>query len=223
MHILVVEDERLLADQIARGLRENRHVVDLVSDGPSAVAHATTQAYDLLVLDVMLPGIDGYAVCRQVRAAGVRTPILMLTARREVRDRVEGLDAGADDYLTKPFAFAEFLARIRALERREPGLRLGPLQAGDLILDPITHKVERAGQPIHLTPREYAILEYLLRHRGQVLSRDQIAASAWELGAEHASNVVDVFIRNLRRKIDDQHTIKLLHTVRGAGYAIRVP
>jgi DNA-binding response OmpR family regulator len=223
MHILVVEDERLLADQIARGLRENRHVVDLVADGPSAVAHATTHAYDLLVLDVMLPGIDGYAVCREVRAAGIRTPILMLTARREVRDRVEGLDAGADDYLTKPFAFAELLARIRALERREPGLRLGPLQAGDLILDPVTHKVERAGQPIHLTPREHAILEYLLRHRGQVLSRDQIAASAWELGAEHASNVVDVFIRNLRRKIDDPHKIKLLHTVRGAGYAIREP
>ena len=223
MHSLVVEDERLLADQIVRGLREDRHTVELVADGPSAVDYvlAPGAALDVVVLDVVLPGCDGFAVCAQVRAAGARVPILMLTARRAIDDRVQGLDAGADDYLTKPFAVAELLARIRSLGRRESGLRVGPLSCGDLSLDPIGHQVRRAGKPIVLTTREYAILELLIRHPGQIFSRDQLAAGAWELGAVHASNVVDVFVRNLRRKIDDPFAEKLLVTVRGFGYQLR--
>jgi DNA-binding response OmpR family regulator len=224
MRILVVEDERVLGNQIARGLREERHTVDLVGDGLSALDYTPLLGdglYDVVVLDVALPGCDGVTVCRRWRAAGLRVPILMLTARSAVDDRVEGLDAGADDYLTKPFAFAELLARLRALGRRDPGLQVGPLRAGDLALEPLTRRVERAGQAIRLTAREYAILELLLRHRGQVLTRDQIAAGAWDLGADHASNVVDVFMRNLRRKIDDPFARKLLHTVRGVGYTLR--
>jgi len=224
MRILVVEDEPVLGAQIARGLREERHTVDLLADGRAALDHTPALAegrYDVVVLDVLLPGRDGYSVCRAWRAAGLRVPILMLTARQAVEDRVQGLDAGADDYLTKPFAFTELLARLRALGRREPGLRVGVLRAGDLTLDPVTHRVERAGQVIHLTAREYAILELLLRHAGQALTRDQIAAGAWEMGADHASNVVDVFVRNLRRKLDDPYPDPVLHTVRGIGYALR--
>jgi len=226
MRILVVEDEPVLGAQIARGLREERHTVDLLTDGRAALDRAPELAegrYDVVVLDVLLPGRDGYSVCRAWRAEGLRVPILMLTARQAVEDRVQGLDAGADDYLTKPFAFTELLARLRALGRREPGLRVGVLRAGDLTLDPVTHRVERAGQVIHLTAREYAILELLLRHEGQALTRDQIAAGAWEMGADHASNVVDVFVRNLRRKLDDPYPDTVLHTVRGIGYALRAP
>ena len=226
MRILVVEDEPVLGAQIARGLREERHTVDLLTDGRAALnltPELGENRYDVVVLDVLLPGRDGYSVCRAWRAAGLRMPILMLTARQAVEDRVQGLDAGADDYLTKPFAFTELLARLRALGRREPGLRVGVLRAGDLTLDPVTHRVERAGQVIHLTAREYAILEVLLRHIGQALTRDQIAAGAWDLGADHASNVVDVFVRNLRRKLDDPYPDPVLHTVRGIGYALRAP
>ena len=223
MRILVVEDERLLADQIVRGLRESLHTVDLVYDGPTAIEYGLATeaaAYDVIVLDVMLPGCDGFAVCRRLRDASLHTPILMLTARRAVEDRIRGLDTGADDYLTKPFVFGELLARLRSLGRREQGLRIGPLQVGDLALDPVSHRVTRAGLPIRLTAREYAILEMLLRHRGQTLTRDQLAAGAWEIGAEHVSNVVDVFVRRLRAKIDDRYGEKLLHTVRGFGYTL---
>ena len=226
MHLLVVEDEAVLGAQLARGLREEGHVVDLLGDGPGALTALLAPGddrYDLVVLDVLLPGCDGLAVCRKVRAAGRRVPILLLTARHNVEDRVAGLDAGADDYLTKPFAFAELLARVRALARREPQVRVGPLCAGDLALDPLTRRVERAGRLIHLTAREYAILELLLRHPGQVLTREQIADRAWERGAEHASNVVDVFVRNLRRKIDDPFAEKLVQTVRGIGYRLHAP
>jgi len=226
MRLLVVEDERPLAEQLARGLREEGYIVELVGDGPSALDALLAPGdgrYDLVVLDVLLPGCDGLTVCRRARAAGLRVPILLLTARAAVEDRVQGLDAGADDYLTKPFAFDELLARLRALGRREPHVRVGPLRAGDLTLDPHTRRVERAGRPIHLTAREYAILELLLRHPGQALTRDQIADRAWDLGAEHASNVVDVFVRNLRRKIDDPHSDKLVRTVRGVGYALQAP
>ncbi len=224
MRILIVEDEPLLGEQIARGLREEQHTVDLLADGRAALDLTPELAegrYDVVVLDVLLPGRDGIALCREWRTHGLRVPILLLTARQTVEDRVRGLDAGADDYLTKPFAFAELLARVRALGRREPGLHIGPLQVADLTLDPLTRRVERAGRVIHLTTREYAILELLLRHHGQALTRDQLAAGAWELGAEHASNVVDVFMRNLRRKIDDPCAHKLIHTVRGVGYSLR--
>lgn len=226
MRILVVEDEPALGAQVARGLREEGHTVDLVGDGPTALDYLLLpgdERYDLVVLDVLLPGCDGLAVCRQVRAAGRRVPILLLTARSAVEERVSGLDAGADDYLTKPFAFAELLARLRALGRREPQVRIGALRVGDLELDPATRRVARADRPIRLTAREYAILELLMRHRGQVLTREQIAERAWELGAAHASNVVDVFIGTLRRKIDDGHPVKLVQTVRGVGYTVRAP
>jgi len=226
MRLLVVEDERPLGEQLARGLREEGYSVELVGDGPGALDALLAPGddrYDVVILDVLLPGCDGLMVCRQARAAGRRVPILLLTARGAVEDRVRGLDAGADDYLTKPFAFDELLARLRALGRREPQVRVGPLRAGDLTLDPRTRRVERAGRPIHLTAREYAILELLLRHPGQALTRDQIADRAWDLGAEHASNVVDVFMRNLRRKIDDPHPDKLVRTVRGVGYALDAP
>ncbi len=224
MRILIVEDEPLLGEQIARGLREEQHTVDLLADGRAALDLTPELAegrYDVVVLDVLLPGRDGIALCREWRAEGLRVPILLLTARQTVEDRVRGLDAGADDYLTKPFAFVELLARVRALGRREPSLQIDPLCVADLTLDPLTHRVERAGHMIHLTTREYALIELLLRHPGQTLTRDQLAAGAWELGAEHASNVVDVFMRNLRRKIDDPFAPKLLHTVRGVGYSLR--
>ena len=224
MRLLVVEDERLLADQIVRGLREASHTVDLVGDGPAAIEYmlaAATVRYDVVVLDVMLPGCDGFEVCARVRAEGVHVPILMLTARRSVQDRVRGLDEGADDYLTKPFAFSELLARVRALGRRDPGSRPGSLALGDLTLDPLTHHIARAGRQIELTAREYAILEILLRHPGQVFTRDQLLNGAWELGSVPASNIVDVLIYNLRRKVDGSSSRRLLHTVRGTGYVLR--
>ena len=226
MRILVVEDEPALGAQVVRGLREEGHTVDLAGDGPTALDYLLPpgdERYDLVVLDVLLPGCDGLAVCRQVRAAGRRVPILLLTARSAVEERVSGLDAGADDYLTKPFAFAELLARLRALGRREPWVRVSTLRVGDLELNPTTRQVTRADRPIRLTAREYAILELLLRHPGQVLTREQIAERAWELGKEHASNVVDVFIGTLRRKIDDGNPVKLVQTVRGVGYTLRAP
>ncbi|HZS86823.1 MAG TPA: response regulator transcription factor [Chloroflexota bacterium] len=226
MRILVVEDELLLGEQIVHGLREELHIVDLVRDGDVALdllLPPQDDCYDIVVLDVRLPGRDGLSVCRAARAAGCRLPILLLTALGAIEDRVTGLDAGADDYLTKPFAFAELLARLRALGRREPQVRTGPLRVADLALDPITHRVSRGEDTIHLTARQYIILELLMRHAGQVLTRDQIAASAWDYSAEHASNVVDVFIGHLRRKIDDPYAVKLLATVRGVGYTLRDP
>ncbi len=226
MRILVVEDERPLGLHITGGLREEGYAVDLVGDGQTALDHLVAPGedrYDLVVLDVLLPVRDGLTVCRQVRAAHVYTPILLLTARGSIEDRVAGLDAGADDYLAKPFAFAELLARLRALSRREPRVRVGPLRIADLTLDPTTRRVERADRFIYLTAREYDILEMLARHPGQVLTRDQIADRVWDLGAEHASNIIDVFVRNLRRKIDDPYEVKLVQTVRGVGYTLRVP
>ncbi|HZT96815.1 MAG TPA: response regulator transcription factor [Chloroflexota bacterium] len=226
MRILLVEDDEALGKHVARGLREEQHTVDIVTDGDSALDYAyliREGVYDLAILDILLPDCDGITVCREWRKLGLRIPILMLTARRAVEDRVLGLDVGADDYLTKPFAFAELVARVRALGRREPQLQIDRLQVGDLSLDPISHRVERHGKAIDLTPREFRILELLLRNPGQVLTRDQIAERAWDLGAEHASNVVDVFVHTLRRKIDAPYEPKLLHTVRGTGYTLREP
>jgi len=226
LRILLVEDDEALGKHVARGLREEQHTVDIVTDGDSALDYAyliREGVYDLAILDILLPDCDGITVCREWRKLGLRIPILMLTARRAVEDRVLGLDVGADDYLTKPFAFAELVARVRALGRREPQLQIDRLQVGDLSLDPISHRVERHGKAIDLTPREFRILELLLRNPGQVLTRDQIAERAWDLGAEHASNVVDVFVHTLRRKIDAPYEPKLLHTVRGTGYTLREP
>ncbi len=226
MRILVVEDEPALGAQVARGLREDGHAVDLVADGPTALDELLgpgEERYDVVVLDVLLPGCDGLTVCRQARAAGLRVPILLLTARSSVDDRVRGLDVGADDYLPKPFAFVELLARLRALGRRVPLAYSDTLRVGDLTLDPATRRVERAGRPIHLTAREHTILELFMRHPGQVLTRAQIADRAWDLGAEHASNVVDVFVGNVRRKIAAPGAAPLLRTVRGVGYTLRPP
>jgi heavy metal response regulator len=218
MRILVVEDEPQIADFIDRGLCAEGYAVDVVADGVEAVEWVRAAAYDLLVLDVMLPGQDGFAVCRAVRKMGQRMPVLMLTARDAVADRVQGLDAGSDDYLVKPFAFAELLARVRALLRRGAVGGSGTLSMDGLVVDPASHEVRREGQQIVLTVKEFRLLEYLLSNRNQVLSRTMIAEHVWNYDFDNATNVIDVHIRNLRRKIDDPFDVKLIHTVRGAGY-----
>jgi heavy metal response regulator len=223
MRILLVEDEQRIADFIARGLSEQGHAVDVAHDGEEGLDWIGLAGFDLIILDVMLPGRNGIDVCRAARKDGVRTPILMLTARDAVEDRVLGLDSGADDYLVKPFAFAELLARVRALARREPAVLGATLQVGDLVLDTTTHSASRAGAPIELTTKECALLEYLMRHPNQVLTRTMIAEHVWNYDFDNATNVIDVHVRNLRRKIDDAHPAKLIQTVRGAGYRIAAP
>lgn len=223
MRLLVVEDEPGIAAFLRQGLMEEGYAVDVVGDGERAIEFALSAPYDAIILDILLPKKDGFQVCAELRRRGLRTPILMLTARGAVEDQVRGLDAGADDYLMKPFAFAELLARVRALLRR-PAVALPTLlQVGDLTLDPVTRRVERAGRPIELTPREFSLLELLMRHPGQVLSRTQIAEHVWNYNFFHQSNVVDVYVRYLRRKIDDGFQPRLIHTVRGAGYKIEAP
>jgi len=218
---LIVEDEERLARLIERVLRDERYVVEVAFDGATGLARALTSDYDLLILDVMLPGIDGIEICRTLRGRGITTPILMLTARDGVDDRVNGLDAGADDYLVKPFAFEELLARLRALSRRrlEPA-EVSQLQVDDLVLDLIRHEARRGGRLIELTAREFALLEFLMRHPGQVLSRGQILDNVWRFDTDLASNVVDTYVHYLRDKIDRHEQHKLLRTVRGVGYAI---
>ena len=220
MRVLVVEDERRIADFISKGLAEQGYGVDIAYDGDEALHWADVAEFDVIVLDVMLPVRDGIEVCRTLRERGLRTPILMLTARDAVEDRVRGLDSGADDYLVKPFAFAELMARIRALTRREPAAKGTVLRAGDLILDTTTREVSRGDTHIELTTKEYALLEYLMRHPNQVLTRTMIAEHVWNYDFDNATNVIDVHIRNLRRKIDDPFPTKLIHTIRGAGYRI---
>jgi heavy metal response regulator len=220
MRILLVEDERRIAEFICRGLTEQGYGVDVARDGEEALLWPDVASFDVIVLDVMLPARDGIAVCRELRRQGVRTPVLMLTARDAIDDRVRGLDSGADDYLVKPFAFAELLARIRALTRREPAMLGTVLEVGDLALDTTTREASRGGAPIDLTTKECAILEYLMRHPNQVLTRTMIAERVWNYDFDNATNVIDVHIRNLRRKIDDRFDAKLIHTVRGAGYRI---
>jgi two-component system OmpR family response regulator len=217
---LIVEDEPKMAALLRRGLVEEGYAADIARTGEDAVCMARAAPYDAIVLDVMLPGQDGFEVCRQLRAGGVWTPILMLTARDAVEDRVAGLDSGADDYLSKPFSFAELLARLRALMRREPVLLGTTLEVADLSLDTATRQVSRAGQPVTLTNKEYALLEYLMRHPNQVLTRTMIAEHVWNFDFDTGTNVIDVHIRYLRRKIDDPHDLKLIQTVRGAGYRI---
>jgi len=220
MRVLVVEDERRIADFISKGLSEQGYGVDIAYDGDEALHWAAVAEFDVIVLDVMLPVRDGIEVCRTLREKGLPTPILMLTARDAIEDRVRGLDSGADDYLVKPFAFAELMARIRALTRREPAAKGTVLRVADLVLDTTTREASRGGKHIDLTTKEYALLEYLIRHPNQVLTRTMIAEHVWNYDFDNATNVIDVHIRNLRRKIDDPFPTKLIHTVRGAGYRI---
>lgn len=221
MHVLVVEDEPTIAVYIKRGLEEVGYAVDLAATGAEALDWANMVPFDLIVLDVMLPGISGLEVCRTLRRSGVGVPILMLTARDTVDDRVDGLDSGADDYLVKPFAIKELLARVRALGRRGADAPRSPLlHCADLVLDTTTQRVRRGDSAVKLTAKEYAVLECLLRAPGRVLTRTMIAEHVWSYDVDTQSNVVDVYIRNLRRKIDDPFPAKLIHTVRGSGYRL---
>jgi heavy metal response regulator len=223
VRVLLVEDEPRIADFISRGLSEEGYAVDVASDGEEALDWPELVDFDAIILDVMLPVRDGIDVCRTLRRRGARTPVLMLTARDAIEDRVRGLDSGADDYLVKPFAFAELLARLRALLRRDATVTGSVLEAGDLSLDTATRTATRAGDAIELTTKEYAILEYLMRHPNQVLTRTMIAEHVWNYDFDAESNVIDVHVRNLRRKIDDPFSTRLLQTVRGAGYRIVAP
>jgi len=223
MHLLLVEDERRLATAVQRVLEEEGHVVDWVDDGADALAQGQTERYDLILLDVMLPTLNGYDVARRLRGKGIETPILMLTARDAVRDRVEGLDSGADDYLVKPFALAELLARVRAVLRRAKGGKpdTTTLQVADLELDLLSRTALRGGQRIELTAKEFALLEVMMRHPRQVMTRSQLLDQVWSYDILTESNVVDIYIHYLRTKIDRDFDTKLIRTVRGVGYALR--
>ena len=220
MRILLVEDEQSAARMLAKGLRENTYAVDVAGDGEDALYRTSINDYDLIVLDVMLPRINGFEVCRRLRAEGSPVPVLMLTARYSVDDRIAGLDIGADDYLAKPFDFKELLARVRALLRRGPELHRETLQIADLTINTQSRRVWRAGQPISLTAKEYAMLDYLARHADQVIGRADIAEHVWDESFDPFSNLIEVYIQRLRRKIDDGQDKKLLHTRRGQGYIL---
>ena len=220
MRILVVEDEPRMASVIARGLREQSYAVDVAQDGGDGLYQCSINDYDLIVLDVLLPQRDGFQVCRELRARGTATPVLMLTARAAVDDRITGFEAGADDYLTKPFSFRELLARIHALLRRDSHLLPDEIEIGDLIINSSSHRVSRAGSSIQLTAKEYALLEYLARRVGQLVSRADIAAHVWDNDFDPFSNTIEVYMNRLRKKIDDGHLTKLLHTRRGEGYIL---
>jgi len=220
MRILVIEDERKIASFIKRGLREEGYTVDTAFDGEEGYRLTAENEYDLVILDVMLPKRDGISLCRQMRQDGMAAPVLMLTAKDSVQDKVKGLDAGADDYLTKPFAFEELLARIRALLRK--GVRqVTRLQAGDLVLDVAAHTATRSGKEIVLTMKEYSLLEYLVRNAGKVVTRTMIAEHVWEIDFDTSTNIIDVYINYLRNKIDSGYDKKLIQTVRGRGYMIK--
>lgn len=221
MRVLLVEDVPRMAALLKRGLEEEGYAVDVAQDGPSAVWQATESGYDAIVLDVMLPGFDGFEVCQRLRRAERWAPVLMLTARHDVADRVRGLDAGADDYLTKPFSFAELSARVRALIRRGGAARPAVLEVGDLRLDPATRRAWRGEVELALTAKELALLELFLRHPGQVLSRTRILEHVWDFAFDGVSNVVDQYVAYLRRKVDRPFGREDLETVRGAGYRLR--
>ncbi len=223
MRILLVEDNRRFSAALAESLQEEGYAVDSAYDGPEGVGMGSSSAYDLVVLDIMLPGKNGFEVCRALRSRKVTTPILMLTARLDVEDRVRGLDMGADDYLPKPFELAELLARIRALLRRGAAGAAGELRVADLALDPARHEVRRGEKFLDLTPREFGLLEYLMRHIGQTATRKLVEEHLWSQEDIVVSNVVDVYIRRLRAKLDDGFEVKLLETVRGIGYRLRDP
>lgn len=220
MRLLVVEDEAKLAAFICRGLTEESFSVDVAASGEDALEMVDRTAYDLVILDIMLPGRDGFSVCREIRRRQHDVPVLMLSARGLVEDRVAGLEMGADDYLTKPFSYVELSARVRALLRRQrPAARL--LRVADLTLDPLTRTVRRGDRRIELTQKEFALLEFLMRHSGQVLTRAMIAEHVWDFHWERLTNVIDVFINHLRKKIEAGDEPRLIHTVRGVGYVIR--
>jgi two-component system, OmpR family, response regulator len=221
VRVLIVEDELRMASLVRRGLAHEGIAADVAGNGEDALWMAQAHAYDAVVLDVMLPGLDGFETCRRLRGAGVWAPVLMLTARDAVEDRVAGLDSGADDYLVKPFAFAELLARLRALARRGEGERPAVLEVGDLRLDPATRRVERGSNEIRLSAKEFALLELFMRRSGEVLSRLYLLEHAWDFAYDNRSNVVDVYVRRLRRKIDEPFARESLETVRGAGYRFR--
>jgi two-component system OmpR family response regulator len=221
MRVLVVEDQVKMAALVRRGLTEDGQSADVARSGEEALPMAGATEYDAIVLDVMLPGIDGFEVCRRLRQEGIWAPVLMLTARDAVEDRIAGLDTGADDYLTKPFSFAELLARLRALARRGPVERPPVLEVGSLRLDPATHQVWRDESEIPLSSKEFALMEIFMRRPGQVLSRFDLLEHAWDYGYENRSNVIDVYVRYLREKIDRPFGTSSLETVRGAGYRMR--
>jgi DNA-binding response OmpR family regulator len=223
MRILVIEDNRRLSQSLKTSLTDAGYAVDAAFDAADGEALAGGAPYDAIVLDVMLPGKDGFEVCRALRRRGINAPVLILTARDAVEDRVRGLDSGADDYLLKPFALDELLARLRALLRRDSPNRTGTIQVGDLVVDPSAHRVERAGRPIRLTTKAFALLEYLVRHPDRVVTREMIEQHLWSYDYEGSSNVVDVYIRRLRRQIDDPFPEKLIETIRGVGYRLRSP
>ncbi|GAA4856014.1 response regulator transcription factor [Pseudonocardia sp. C8] len=221
MRVLVVEDEPKMAALLSRGLREEGHVADVATDGDQALAAVLAGEYDVIVLDVMLPGPDGFEVCTRMRTRKVATPVLMLTARGAVPDRIRGLDVGADDYLTKPFHLTELFARLRALARRGLADRTPVLQAGDLHLDPASHRVWRGDTEIFLSNREFVLLETLMRRPGMVHTRDQLLDHCWDTAFDTTSNLVDVYVRYLRQKIDRPFGVRSIETVRGAGYRLR--
>jgi two-component system, OmpR family, response regulator len=219
--ILVVEDDRTVGQYVKRGLEEQRYQADLVDDGMEGLRLASGGRYDIIVLDLRLPGMNGFEMLRTLRDRGNTTPVLVLTAQDSVDFKVQALRAGADDYVTKPFAFEELLARVEALSRRPKEIRDPVLRVGDLELDIATREVRRAGEKIELTPKEYTVLEYLMRHTGRVMSRTLITEYAWDYHFDPGTNIVDVVINRLRKKVDSAHQQKLVHTVRGVGYVVR--
>jgi heavy metal response regulator len=221
VRILIVEDEKKIADFIKRGLKEEGYAIDAAHDGNNGYFLATTNDYDVIILDIMLPGMDGVSLCRKLRAEKIATPVIMLTAKGAVEEKVTGLDSGADDYMTKPFAFEELLARVRAVLRKKESPALTKLESGDLVLDLLAHKVTRAGKEITLTSKEYALLEYLMRNAGTVITRTMISEHVWDIDFDTFTNVIDVYINYLRNKIDQGHRKKLIHTVRGRGYILK--
>jgi len=222
MRILVVEDEKRIADFVARGLKEEHYAVDIAYDGEQGLYLAEINPYDLMILDIMLPKIEGVEMCRHLRSKKINTPILMLTARAAVKDKVTGLNAGADDYLTKPFSFEELLARVKVLLRRTTANKTSVLKIADLELNQLSHEVKRAGKAIVLTAKEFALLEYFMVHTSQVISRSMISEHVWNEQFDSMSNVIDVHVRNLRNKVDDGFKKKLIHTLRGSGYVLKV-
>lgn len=220
MRILLVEDERRLSNVVKKGLEEEGFAVDVTYDGEEGQYLAESESYDLIILDIMLPKVDGLTLCKEMRSKNIKTPVLMLTARATVENKVTGLDSGADDYLTKPFAFLELKSRIHALIRRSGQEALPVLRIANLELDPIKHKIVRDGKNINLTPKEFAVLEFLLRHKDEVVTRTMVTEHVWDYNFDGMSNVIDVFIAAIRRKVDHDTKTKLIHTIHGVGYKV---